>query len=49
MPCRADCAVLRGGVAGCRGRGVAHRSRGADVGRKVKAARCGCRFFKVGG
>ena len=38
MSCRADCACLHGGVGGRRGRGMAHWARGADGGRKVKAA-----------
>ena len=35
MPCRADCARLRGGAGGCRGRIVADWSRGEGAGREV--------------
>ena len=38
---RADCAVLRGDAGGGRGWVVAHRPRGARVGREVKPARGG--------
>ena len=48
MPCRADCACLRGGAGGGRGQVVAHRPRGAGVGREVGAAQGGWRFFSVG-
>ena len=36
--CRADCACLRGGIGGRRGRVVAHRARGTGDRWKVKAA-----------
>ena len=40
--------ILRGGIGGCRGRGMADWARGADGGRKVKAAnpheKCGRRW-----
>ena len=48
VPRRADCAVLHGGVGGCRGRVMADWPRGAVAGRQVKAAQGGWRFFKVG-
>ena len=35
--------ILRGGIGGCSGRGMADWARGADGGRKVKAARRGWR------
>lgn len=36
MPCRTDCAVLRGGIGGRRGRVAADWARGAGVGWKVE-------------
>ena len=47
MPRRADCAVLRGGAGGRRGRGVAVWPCGAGVGRGVRM-QGGWWFFKVG-
>ena len=38
MSCRADCACLRGGIGGRRGRGMAHWARGTGDRWKVKAA-----------